>query len=633
MPYAEQYYKWSWDLAATPEALWPLVSDTDRFNRDCGYPAVTVVPDGEIKGPRAPGTRRLRTRHLGLTIEWDERPFEWVMLRRFGVERLFHRGPFSCIRAGCELIPRPAGGTTLTYEIWFTPANFLGRLALQAGGAAWQFGWPMRRVFAEYDRLALAGAATSNLARHARLSPGGAVRLAAVREALVAEAGQPADLVDRLADFIATTDDLSGQRIRAYALADHWGRDRREVLRLVLHATHAGLLDFSWDIICPHCRGAKAVTSSLYTLRPQARCDTCQIDFVADFDQSVEITFAPNAAIRDLPRTEYCVGGPQITPHIVVQQLLLPAERRSFKLALRPGRYRLRSPLAEKPHRFRIEAGAATAGTMPLAPGPETPDEAVLAPDAELAVSNPSDSAQLAIIEHVAWSDQATMATEVTSLQLFRDLFSREVLRPGEKITVGRVTIVFTDLKGSTQLYREIGDAPAFSRVLTHFDILKAAVDAEGGAIVKTMGDAIMAVFPRPLPALRALLVAQRQLILAQSAIPWKAGPGGAALSGPLTLKAGIHHGPCIAINQNARLDYFGTTVNVAARLCGLSTGTDLVISAAVGRDPEIALLLDSGAGGIQAAVELTPLRGFANETFEVLRVARVSRPAENHGS
>ena len=89
---------------------------------------------------------------------------------------------------------------------------------------------------------------------------------------------------------------------------------------------------------------------------------------------------------------------------------------------------------------------------------------------------NADATGHLAIVEHLAWSDQATTAAEVTSLQLFRDLFSREVLRPGEQISVGSMTVVFTDLKNSTQLYQEIGDAPAFGRVLTHFEILKAAV-------------------------------------------------------------------------------------------------------------------------------------------------------------
>jgi class 3 adenylate cyclase len=95
-------------------------------------------------------------------------------------------------------------------------------------------------------------------------------------------------------------------------------------------------------------------------------------------------------------------------------------------------------------------------------------------------------------------------ATEVTALQLFRDLFASEALRPGEEFSVGSMAIVFTDLRGSIKLYREIGDAVAFGRMLNHFEILKEAIAAEGGAV--------MAVFRRPVATLRATLHVQQKL-------------------------------------------------------------------------------------------------------------------------
>ena len=88
------------------------------------------------------------------------------------------------------------------------------------------------------------------------------------------------------------------------------------------------------------------------------------------------------------------------------------------------------------------------------------------------------------------------------------------------------------------------------------------------------MGDAIMAVFTRPDAAVRAGLAAQR-----------------AVAGRPLELKVGIHTGPCIAITQNGALDYFGSTVNLAARLVSLSTGADVVVSGDVLADPEVAEL------------------------------------------
>jgi class 3 adenylate cyclase len=623
MASAERHYSWTWDLASSPEALWPLVSDTDRFNRDCGYPAVVVVPPGEVKGPREPDTRRLRARHLGITVEWDERPFEWAAPRSFGVDRIFHRGPFARIRAQCELDPRSPSGTRVTYQTWFTPANAFGRLALALGGAEWVFRRPFARTFRHYDRLARSGARPIRPAGSA-LSPGGARRLAAIADALVGEGAQPHVLVDQLAEYVTRSDNLSAQRIRAYALADAWKSDRRETLKLCLHATRTGLLDFRWDVICPHCRGAKAVTGSLYDLKPEAYCDTCEIDFVANFDRSIELSFTPSAAIRRVERVEYCVGGPQLTPHIVAQQVIPAGGTAAIVLPQQSGRYRVRTGKGGAPQPLRVEAGGAAAGRVALDASDATESELSLAPGAELVLVNPAGSDRRAVIEHLAWSDQATTAAEVTALQLFRDLFSREVLRPGRQVSVSSLTVLFTDLKDSTQLYLEIGDAPAFGRVLTHFDILKHAVDTEGGAIVKTMGDAIMAVFPRPAPALRAMHVAQRQLALARSVIPWHGPPGSAPLPSPLILKAGLHHGPCIAINQNDRLDYFGTTVNTAARLCSLSTGRDFVLSENVEADVEVRAYLEAQANSLKPAVEQAQLRGMGNESVRVWRVRRV---------
>ena len=67
------------------------------------------------------------------------------------------------------------------------------------------------------------------------------------------------------------------------------------------------------------------------------------IDFTANLERSVELTFRPNAAIRVLEKNEFCVGGPQITPHIVAQQLLQPGERRTITIPLEAGRYRVRT--------------------------------------------------------------------------------------------------------------------------------------------------------------------------------------------------------------------------------------------------------------------------------------------------
>lgn len=617
MPHPEQQFRWRWELTASPAALWPLVSNTDRFNRDCGYPPVTALPRLAEPGQAASNLRRLRATVLGIPIEWNEVSFEWIEPKRFSVQRTYRRGPLAKMTVVCELVPRVDGGTTLMYNVDATPSGWLGRLVapFTIGRRA---GARMTEVFRRYDALASAGQRMPALTTRPKLASGGGERMAAIAAMLVAKHDQPIGLIAKLQELITTGDDSTVARLRPYAVADEWSADRGQVLHLFLHATRAGLLDFSWDLVCPHCRGAKRGPNSLGEVSGHGHCDTCNVDFTANFDQSVELTFVPNPAIRPVTRTEYCLGGPQVTPHIVAQQSLAPGASVAVPLQLNPGRYRVRGSHVPAQRTFRVATAGAPEVVLHL--GASASDEPIVASAGKLKIVNQSERAQLAIVEHLAWTDQATTAAEVTSLQLFRDLFSREVLRPGEQISVGSITIVFTDLKNSTQLYREIGDAPAFGRVLTHFEILKLAVAAEGGCIVKTMGDAIMAAFPRPLAAVRAMIQAHRWLAQPQSvSLPAAVSVPPSSLQ-PLALKAGVHVGPCLAINQNDRLDYFGTVVNTAARLCAHCTGEDVVLSATVCSDPETDTYLGA-KGAPRQQHDAVRLKGLGDTPIEIRRV------------
>lgn len=189
------------------------------------------------------------------------------------------------------------------------------------------------------------------------------------------------------------------------------------------------------------------------------------------------------------------------------------------------------------------------------------------------------------VLEHLAWSEEILTAARVTNCQDFRDLFAREVISPLERITVGQQVILFTDLRGSTALYNGIGDAPAYVLVREHFNLLFDVVRRNHGAVVKTIGDAVMAVFSRVDEALAAVLEMHRKL----SAVPYE------ALGGkPLHLKSSLHLGPCLAVNANDRLDYFGTTVNLAARMISCCQGGDLTVSRDLFEHPETRAFLHS---------------------------------------
>ena len=586
---AERHYRWEWRLEASPEALWPLVADTNRFNRDAGVPAV----ERSEAGPNA--RRRLSMSRLGVGIEWVEEPFEWVEPRRFSVVRRYARGPVAEMRVAVQLRPLDGGGTLLVYEVDARPRALVGRAAIAA-----QIGLLGRRrferTFRVYDREALAAGPPQSMRGPSRPPPGGDRRLAAAAASLVSQGLAP-ELVQRLASLVEHGDELTVARMRPYALADVWQAPRRAVLELFLHATRAGLLEFRWDLLCPLCRSSAETSATLDAVSSGVHCDTCLIDFNVDFDRSVELAFRPSPSVREVEAIEFCVGGPRLTPHVVVQQLLPVGGSRTISTALQRGGYRLRV-LDGRAYASVVVGPGRGEATLRLDESGWAPREAAVGESPSFRIENASADEQLVVLERTGWQDDVVTAAEVTTLQLFRDLFSAEALRPGEPISVGSLTVVFTDLRDSTRYYREIGDAPAFGSVLEHLDVLRAAVDTHGGAVVKAMGDAIMAVFTSPASALASMFEAQ------------------GSVAQPLRLKVGVHAGPCIAVTQNGRLDYFGSTVNLAARLVGLSTGNDIVASKAVLEDPEVA------DQALQAEPLQATLKGFEDERFELFRLA-----------
>lgn len=203
------------------------------------------------------------------------------------------------------------------------------------------------------------------------------------------------------------------------------------------------------------------------------------------------------------------------------------------------------------------------------------------------------------MLENPGWPDTAATASVVGTIQEFRDLFDSQVLSPGLQLAIQRLAFLFTDLTGSTALYQKIGQARAFRLVQDHFAILFAAVTANNGAVVKTIGDAVMGTFPSGAEAVAAALQMQREI---------KELDTGGEVDPTRLLKVGIHEGPCIAVTANGRLDYFGTTINTAARVEHECHGGQIVMTAEVQSDPAVRTVLS--AAGVEPTVDLAQLRG-----------------------
>jgi class 3 adenylate cyclase len=172
-----------------------------------------------------------------------------------------------------------------------------------------------------------------------------------------------------------------------------------------------------------------------------------------------------------------------------------------------------------------------------------------------------------------------------------------------QRLKITSLTFLFTDLVGSTQLYERVGDLAAYDIVRAHFHLLNEIIATEGGAVVKTIGDAVMATFPTPNRAIAAALRMRDAL---------------KSLNQDLFLKIGIHEGPCLAVSLNDRQDYFGQTVNIASRVQGLATSRSIFATSQVIADSRASELL--AENGIAPTPQNRSLRGIANQ-FEIFEI------------
>lgn len=585
MPPKERTLAWEAWFDAPPARIWPLVADTDRVDRLAGLPPATYTAR---PGDGPPVVEVAQTYFGVMRTAYEETPFEWVEADRFAVVRTFSKGPVTRLVVATRLVPE-ARGTRVVTEVTATPRSWFPALLLP---------------------LLLRDARRGHLAAHRRLAATltadgddrGTRRAVARRvlERLRRRAAVAEDVAAPLATLLATADAGELARLRPFALADRWRVPRREVLAAFLEAVRAGVLELSWESLCPHCRGAVAKAPRLAAVRGEARCEACAADVAVALDRNLEAVFRPAADLRRVDDARYCIGGPGSTPHVVAQATLAAGASRTLDVTLGAGAHRVRVARRAGGAAVAVEEGGAAAAVVRVGAGAPEAEPARLAPGrARVVLENRGPGPATVLLERTAWLDDVATAFHLVAMPGFPDVFAADVLAPGERVAVQRVAVLFTDLRGSTALYRRVGDAAAYALVRDHFRAQRDAVHRHEGHVVKTIGDAVMAAFRTAGAAVAAAL----DMAAAVAALPVPAGEA------PLALKAGVHVGPSIAVNGGGVLDYFGTTTNLAARAQHEAQGGDVVLTEAVAEDEEVAAVL---AGRPHVAVPFTAaLKGF----------------------
>lgn len=425
--------------------------------------------------------------------------------------------------------------------------------------------------------------------------------------ALASLSGAPKNLLDRFVSILRGLDDRGLYRMNPVGFAARYAFEEREIIDLFVHGTKAGLFDVTWSRVCPFCGGREHSFSSVNQIGMKSHCTVCDADIPEELDAQMEVSFTISPSIRDLELHELddfdSYRQTFFSPNFIPSNGLAEYSRemlRGFHSAQPRSTievelegsagemFRLISVvLHSSVHVHFTEEQPASVGTIQVLDSGFVPTVYMVRPGrAVLKIQNErlqkigfsvikTDFPRLhkILAEQKSGFEKFLTGKMLLNNQVFRDHFRIQDLLPDLRLKISSLTILFTDLKGSTELYDRAGDVSAYSVIQKHFEILARAVKNHSGAIIKTMGDAIMASFSTPSSGVAAAL----EMLAGMEELNQE--PGN---NHPLGLKIGLHEGSALVVNADDRLDYFGQTVNIAARVQGLAGAGEILMTPSV---------------------------------------------------
>jgi class 3 adenylate cyclase len=453
--------------------------------------------------------------------------------------------------------------------------------------------------------------------------------------------------VAKLESLLRSAEETALHRVNPLAFARERGVAADEAIDLMLHASRAGLLQMHWDVLCPQSGLVLDTFGTLRTLKTHFDCGLCAVEGDTHLDDFIEVTFTVAPQLRRLSlhdpeslsaedyhwKLRYSGNGRLAGGGVSFLDYLRPLLRGTtflpggatiaVRAELGPGAIAgvnvqtqanfvlpVTNPPVAELQRVRVvyDGQAFRADRQAVAAGPVVFEvENTAARRGSLLLVNWPPEAVAAAVKPPLDFDPFLSGGMLLTRQTFRKLFRSERIEDSEGLGIRNVSLLFTDLKGSTALYERMGDLNAYALVRQHFALLDAAVQAHSGAVVKTIGDAVMAAFFRPEDAVAAALH-----MLAEIA-RFNRDHG----ASEIVLKIGAHCGGSIAVTLNENLDYFGQTVNVAARVQSLAGENEICVSEDVYGSPGVRDLLSGRAVSAFDA----PIRG-VERSMRIYRVA-----------
>ncbi|MGB8291438.1 adenylate/guanylate cyclase domain-containing protein [Rhizobium ruizarguesonis] len=457
-------------------------------------------------------------------------------------------------------------------------------------------------------------------------------------DVLFAALRQAADpqTVECIENLVMRGSDRDLNRINALAFADAHGLDQEKTIAAFLHAARIGVFEMTWNVLCPGCGGVLDTGATLKTVdRDTYHCALCAAGYEPTLDEMVEVTFTVNPRVRRiaahdpdrLPPFEYYrqiffSSGVDLPDdlearfkRIQLEMIELDPGEKAFVSLQLPAQFVIIFDPVTHSAQFIDVQGEPTDErqtlSMVISHGHALNETVTLRPGLlRLTLENHTDRRVVPNVciagdelHDILGRRRAFLtAQRLLTNQSFRDIYRTDTLDIDQRLKITSLTFLFTDLRGSTALYERVGDLAAFDLVRAHFRILNEIVATEAGAVVKTIGDAVMATFPSPDRAVAAAL-RMRDAMLRLNA---ERG------SEDLLLKIGIHEGPCLAVSMNDRQDYFGQTVNIASRVQGLAEPQVILTTEAIVGNAQVSEILRES--GITSASRMAELQGIGRE-------------------
>jgi class 3 adenylate cyclase len=531
---------------------WGFLADTDRWDRIVGSPRTTYTVEDFSGIPTRVGAATL----FGTPARWIERG-EWIEGQWGYGERCLLGGPFQVFGYRVDL-REEAGGceVQLTAYAEVTPLAPEGALGL----AIDHFERKLRAYLDALDlflrtaapspwpeRLGPAAEAAENLLFRegvppllvGKATPPGATFAERSRSFLEAHPGEPSR---RLVDFIRQAPDSQLRRLRYRELGSGWGMPPNVVLRALLRATRAGLLDLSWEAACPVCRVATHDPPALTSGR--GSCALCKVEFSLNFSTNTDVTFRPSPGVRESSSQMFCGGSPTGRPHLFAQLVLPPGEQRRIE--------RLpQEPLFLRTQACPTERVPARAGLLLGFQGADW--RTAPAPEDALLLENRSEQPVLLTLERPALEEPCP-APILACPEL-----SELLPACAPELHVGATTMVllFLEIQGLDDLLDAQGDAAALDRLRQRSRRISEEVDQAGGAVIQESGEFLVASFTDRAIARRAFH---------RAALDEAPGPSALQLRGVLA------EGPALVLCRGGKMELFGRTIQSSRRALAASS-------------------------------------------------------------